>query len=430
MTPTDSGRDNRLSVRSGLAETAPADLVVLPVLFEGDLLGVIEFGSVNRFSELHIQFLDRLGAALGVSLNTILANRRTEELLRESQRLALEMQQQSDEMQRTNAELEEKAALLSEQNVNIESQNREIELARLGLEEKAQQLAAASQYKSEFLANMSHELRTPLNSLLLLARMLADNADANLTPKQIDFARTIHSAGSDLLALIDDILDLSKIEAGRMDIDPAEIPFDDIRAYVQQAFGPQAEEKGLAFTVVLGERLPAAMISDPQRLQQILRNLLANAVKFTGSGSVTLTIDAGRRHRSPDRRVQRHRHRHRHRRRQAGAGLRGVPAGRRHDQPAVRRHRPRPVDQPGTRPCARRRDHGRLQHGSGIHVHVHGADDLSRRTVAGPGTRRIALPPAGRRDRTVPARRRRSCVEPRASASTPVPAPSSPVSRS
>ena len=286
-----AGAESRLSVRSGLADAAPADLVVLPVLFEGDLLGVIEFGSVNRFSDLHIQFLDRLGAALGVSLNTILANRRTEELLRESQRLALEMQQQSDEMQRTNAELEEKAALLSEQNVNIESQNREIELARLGLEEKAQQLAAASQYKSEFLANMSHELRTPLNSLLLLARMLSDNADANLTAKQIDFARTIHSAGSDLLALIDDILDLSKIEAGRMDIDPAEIPFDDIRAYVQQAFGPQAEEKGLAFTVVLGDRLPPAMVSDPQRVQQILRNLLANAVKFTGAGSVTLTID-------------------------------------------------------------------------------------------------------------------------------------------
>jgi HAMP domain-containing protein/signal transduction histidine kinase/CheY-like chemotaxis protein len=291
VTPDPTRADARLSVRSGLADTAPADLVVLPVLFEGDLLGVIEFGSVNHFSDLHIQFLDRLGAALGVSLNTILANRRTEELLRESQRLALEMQQQSDEMQRTNAELEEKAALLSEQNVNIESQNREIELARLGLEEKAQQLAAASQYKSEFLANMSHELRTPLNSLLLLARMLADNGDANLTPKQIDFARTIHGAGSDLLALIDDILDLSKIEAGRMDIDPAEIPFDDIRTYVQQAFGPQAEEKGLAFTVTLGDSLPAVMVSDPQRLQQILRNLLANAVKFTGAGSVTLGID-------------------------------------------------------------------------------------------------------------------------------------------
>jgi HAMP domain-containing protein/signal transduction histidine kinase/ActR/RegA family two-component response regulator len=280
----------RLTVRSGLAEAAPADLTVLPVLFEGDLIGVIEFGSVAQFSELHLHFLDRLVAAIGVSLNTILANRRTEELLTQSQRLALEMQQQSDEMQRTNAELEEKAALLSEQNVNIESKNREIELARLGLEEKAQQLAAASQYKSEFLANMSHELRTPLNSLLLLARMLADNGERNLTAKQIDFARTIHGAGSDLLALIDDILDLSKIEAGRMDIEPAEVHFTDVRAYVQRAFAPQAEDKGLTFAVDMEADLPDVMVTDPQRLQQILRNLLSNAVKFTDSGSVTLQI--------------------------------------------------------------------------------------------------------------------------------------------
>jgi HAMP domain-containing protein/signal transduction histidine kinase/ActR/RegA family two-component response regulator len=284
----------RLRVRSGVADMPPADLVILPVLFEGDLIGVIEFGSVDQFSDLHLQFLDRLVATIGVSLNTILANRRTEELLSQSQRLALEMQQQSDEMQRTNAELEEKATLLSEQNVKIESKNREIEQARLGLEEKAQQLSAASQYKSEFLANMSHELRTPLNSLLLLARMLSENTDANLTSKQIDFARTIHSAGSDLLALIDDILDLSKIEAGRMDVQPADISFDDVRAYVQKAFAPQAEDKGLAFAVELGDSLPVAMVTDPQRLQQILRNLLSNAVKFTDSGSVTLRIDACR----------------------------------------------------------------------------------------------------------------------------------------
>ncbi|HKD99054.1 MAG TPA: ATP-binding protein, partial [Micromonosporaceae bacterium] len=282
--------EGRLTVRSGLAEVSPADLVVLPVLFEGDLIGVIEFGSVDAFSDLHLQFLDRLVAAIGVSLNTILANRRTEELLSQSQRLALEMQQQSVELQRTNLELEEKAALLSEQNVNIESKNREIELARLGLEEKAQQLAAASQYKSEFLANMSHELRTPLNSLLLLARMLADNGEHNLTAKQIDFARTIHSAGSDLLVLIDDILDLSKIEAGRMDVQPAETRFAEVRAYVQRAFAPQAEEKGLEFAVEISPELPEAMVTDPQRLQQILRNLLSNAVKFTAVGAVTLQI--------------------------------------------------------------------------------------------------------------------------------------------
>jgi signal transduction histidine kinase/ActR/RegA family two-component response regulator len=284
------GGDQRLTIRSGLAEVTPTDLVVLPVLFEGELIGVIEFASIGRFSDLHLQFLERLVAAIGVSLNTILANRRTEELLTESQRLALEMQQQSIELQRTNAELEEKAALLSEQNVKIESKNREIELARLGLEEKAQQLTAASQYKSEFLANMSHELRTPLNSLLLLARMLADNGDNNLTAKQIDFARTIHGAGSDLLALIDDILDLSKIEAGRMDMEPAEVAFTDIRAYVERAFAPQADDKGLLFAVELAPNLPETMITDAQRLQQVLRNLLSNAMKFTDSGSVRLRI--------------------------------------------------------------------------------------------------------------------------------------------
>jgi signal transduction histidine kinase/HAMP domain-containing protein/ActR/RegA family two-component response regulator len=281
----------RLTIRSGLAETAPTDLVVLPVLFEGELLGVIEFAAVHTFGDLHLAFLERLVTTIGIALNTILANRRTEELLTQSQRLAHELQEQSAELQRTNAELEEKATLLSEQNANIESKNREIELARAGLEEKAQQLAEASQYKSEFLANMSHELRTPLNSLLLLARLLADNPDQNLSPKQIEFARTIHSAGSDLLALIDDILDLSKIEAGRMDVDRSDVRLSDIRDYVVQAFAPQAEEKGLAFHVEMSEDLPLLVVTDPQKLQQILRNLLSNAVKFTDiGGSVTLSV--------------------------------------------------------------------------------------------------------------------------------------------
>jgi signal transduction histidine kinase/ActR/RegA family two-component response regulator len=279
-----------LTVRSGIAATPPADLVVLPVLFEGEPLGVIEFASVASFSELHLAFLDRLVVTIGVALKTILANRRTEELLSQSQRLANELQEQSAELQRTNAELEEKATLLSEQKGNIEKQNREIEMARLGLEEKAQQLAQASQYKSEFLANMSHELRTPLNSMLLLSRLLADNPDTNLSPKQIEFAQTIYNAGSDLLALIDDILDLSKIEAGRMDVEPGEVSFDEIRSYVEQAFGPQAEDKGLDFIVVGSSELPPNMVTDPQRLQQVLRNLVSNAVKFTDRGSVTLSI--------------------------------------------------------------------------------------------------------------------------------------------
>ncbi|SBT53853.1 Signal transduction histidine kinase [Micromonospora narathiwatensis] len=282
--------DGRLVLRSGLAETPPADLVVLPVLFEGELLGVIEFAGVTTFSELHLSFLERLVGTIGIAVNTIQANRRTEELLAQSQRLAHELQEQSAELQRTNAELEDKAKLLSEQKTNIETQNREIELARLGLEDKAQQLTRASAYKSEFLANMSHELRTPLNSLLLLARLLAENPEQNLTAKQIEFARTIHSAGSDLLSLIDDILDLSKIEAGRMDVEPTEVRFSEIRGYVEQAFAPQAEEKGLDFQVRISKELPPALVTDAQRLQQILRNLLSNAVKFTDNGAVTLRI--------------------------------------------------------------------------------------------------------------------------------------------
>ncbi|MGW0432528.1 HAMP domain-containing protein [Micromonospora sp. NPDC003197] len=282
--------DGKLTIRSGIAETPPADLVVLPVLFEGELLGIIEFASIAAFSELHLAFLERLVGTIGVAVNTIQANRRTEELLAQSQRLAHELQEQSAELQRTNAELEDKAKLLSEQKGNIETKNKEIEMARIGLEEKAHQLTRASAYKSEFLANMSHELRTPLNSLLLLARLLADNSEENLTVKQIEFARTIHSAGSDLLRLIDDILDLSKIEAGRMDVEPTEVRFSEIRGYVEQAFAPQAEEKKLDFQVRISKELPPAVITDAQRLQQILRNLLSNAMKFTDNGAVTLRI--------------------------------------------------------------------------------------------------------------------------------------------
>ncbi|GLY99918.1 HAMP domain-containing protein [Actinoplanes sp. NBRC 103695] len=282
--------DGVLTMRSGLMSMPPNDLVVLPVVFEGEMLGVIEFASVAAFSGLHLTFLERLVASIGVALNTIQANRRTEELLSQSQRLAREMQDQSAELQRTNAELEDKAKLLSDQKANIETKNREIELARLGLEEKAQQLTRTSAYKNEFLANMSHELRTPLNSLLLLARLLADNADRNLTSKQIEFARTIHSAGSDLLSLIDDVLDLSKIEAGRMDVEPDQVDLEGLRSYVEQAFRPQADEKGLDFGVDLASDLPDALVTDSQRLQQILRNLLANAVKFTDTGRVTLSI--------------------------------------------------------------------------------------------------------------------------------------------
>ena len=284
--------EDYLPVRSGIGATAPRAVVVLPVPFEGESLGVIEFGSVVPFSALHLTFLDRLVSTIGVALATIQANRRTEELLAQSQGLATELQDQSAELQRTNAELEEKAAQLSEQNAEVEIKNMEIDAARRGVEEKAQQLALASQYKSEFMANMSHELRTPLNSLLLLSRVLADNTDANLTPRQIEFASTIHGAGSDLLSLIDDILDLSKIEAGRVDVDTGSVDLAEMRHHVEQVFGPQAEDKGLELQVRATGDLPAVITTDAQRLQQILRNLLSNACKFTDAGRVTLTMSA------------------------------------------------------------------------------------------------------------------------------------------
>ena len=280
-----------LTIGSGTGSAAPQSVVVVPVRFEGEPLGVIEFGSLGPFSDLHLTFLERIEGAIGVTLATIRANRRTEELLAQSQRLTQELQQQSAELQRTNAELEEKAAQLARQNRSIEIKNMEIEAARRGLEEKAQQLALANQYKSEFVANMSHELRTPLNSLLLLSRLLADNPDDNLTPKQIEFAQTIHKAGSDLLRLIDDILDLSKIEAGRVDVEPGEVNLAQVRAYVEQVFAPQAEDKGLRFRVETAPDLPAVIVTDGARLQQILRNLLSNAVKFTDSGEVVLRME-------------------------------------------------------------------------------------------------------------------------------------------
>ncbi|HET9140164.1 HAMP domain-containing protein, partial [Actinophytocola sp.] len=283
---------NFTPIRSGVGRFAPAAVVVLPVLFEGETLGVLEIGSVSAFSELHLTFLERLMVTIGVAIKTIQANRRTEELLGQSQRLAAELQDQSAELQRTNAELEDKAALLSEQNRNIEIKNLEIEAARRRVEENAQQLAQASQYKSEFLANMSHELRTPLNSLLLLARLLADNPEQNLSGQQIEFANTIHNAGSDLLSLIDDILDLSKIEAGRVNIELSAVDITTAADDVERAFRAQAEEKGLQLRTRVAEEVPANVVTDAQRLLQILRNLLSNAVKFTDNGTVILTIES------------------------------------------------------------------------------------------------------------------------------------------
>ncbi|MGW2199498.1 ATP-binding protein, partial [Streptosporangium sp. NPDC001682] len=291
-----------LTVDSGLSTSTPAQIVVLPVLFETQVLGVLELASFSEFSEIHHDFLNQLVETIGVTMNTIIANSRTEDLLTESQRLTTELRERSDELQRqqeelrrSNAELEDKAALLAKQNRAIEIQNFQIEQARRTLEERAEQLAVSSRYKSEFLANMSHELRTPLNSLLVLAKLLTENADGNLTAQQVEFARTIHGAGSALLQLINDILDLSKVEAGRMDIHPQQISLPKLVDYFEATFAPLAQDKGLSFTVEVDPSIPQELRTDEQRLQQVLRNLLSNAIKFTPKGEVRLrVIHAGR----------------------------------------------------------------------------------------------------------------------------------------
>jgi signal transduction histidine kinase/CheY-like chemotaxis protein/HAMP domain-containing protein len=279
-----------ISVASGLGEATPADIVVMPVMFEEQVLGVIELGALRPFSEVNQAFLDQLTDTIGVVINTIQANMRTEQLLAQSQALTQELQKQSLELRQTNDELQDKTLVLQQQNRDIEIKNAEIELARAGLEEKAAQLALSSKYKSEFLANMSHELRTPLNSLLILSRMLAENGEGNLQPQQIEFAETIHAAGNDLLALINDILDLSKVEAGKMELNLGPLALIDLCEDVERAFRPIAEQNSLEFRIERDHALPAAVVTDEQRLQQVLRNLLSNAFKFTHAGSVTLHI--------------------------------------------------------------------------------------------------------------------------------------------
>ncbi|MGW5621005.1 HAMP domain-containing protein [Streptomyces olivaceus] len=290
-----------LKISSGLGEAPPAQVIVLPVLFEGQVLGVIELASFTPFTHIQKDFLNQIAEMIATSVNTISVNTKTEVLLSQSQELTEQLRERSAELeqrqralQSSNAELEEKAELLAQQNRDIEVKNTEIEEARQVLEERAEQLAVSMRYKSEFLANMSHELRTPLNSLLILAKLLADNADANLSPKQVEFAETIHGAGSDLLQLINDILDLSKVDAGKMDVSPTRIALVQLVDYVEATFRPLSAEKGLDLSVRVSPGLPATMHTDEQRLLQVLRNLLSNAVKFTDSGSVELVIRPAR----------------------------------------------------------------------------------------------------------------------------------------
>ena len=273
-----------IKINSSLGEGTPLSIVVLPVLFEGEARAVLELASFRNFNDVNLAFLDQLTQGIGIVLNTIAATMRTEQLLKQSQALA-------EQLQKTNAELEEKAHLLAEQKNEVETKNREVEQAKAALEEKAEQLSLTSKYKSEFLANMSHELRTPLNNLLILAQMLAENTESTLTVKQVKYAETIHSSGTDLLALINDILDLSKIESGKMDVEIGSMRFSELRDFCSRTFRHVADGKGLEFSIELGDLQGESVISDAKRLQQVLKNLLSNALKFTEHGSVSLRIE-------------------------------------------------------------------------------------------------------------------------------------------
>jgi HAMP domain-containing protein/CheY-like chemotaxis protein/signal transduction histidine kinase len=281
---------NTISIRSGLFEAVPRNVIVLPVLFEDRVKAVIELASLSNFTTSHLAFLEQLTASIGIVLNSIEATMQTEGLLKQSQQLATELQMQQRELQQTNEQLAQKAQQLAEQNVEVERKNQEIEQARRALEEKAKELALTSKYKSEFLANMSHELRTPLNSILVLGQQLTDNPDGNLTPKQVEFSRTIHGAGTDLLNLITDILDLSKIESGTVSVEAEEVFFASLLDTVERPFRHEAENRHLTFEVQTDPHLARSVVTDSKRLQQVLKNLLSNAFKFTELGGVRLSV--------------------------------------------------------------------------------------------------------------------------------------------
>jgi HAMP domain-containing protein/CheY-like chemotaxis protein/signal transduction histidine kinase len=283
--------DDSIRVRAGLLSARPRNVIVLPVLYEGHVKAVLELASLGGFTTSHLAFLEQLtGSIIGVVLNTIEATMRTEGLLKQSQQLAGELQAQQTELQQTNEELANKAKLLAEQNAEVERKNQQIELARRALEEKAAELALTSRYKSEFLANMSHELRTPLNSILILGQQLAENPDGNLSGRQVEFANTIHAAGTDLLNLISDILDLSKIESGTVTVECEDLLFTHLRETIERNFRHEAEARKLSFTADFDPRLGRTITTDSKRLLQVLKNLLSNAFKFTERGGVRLHV--------------------------------------------------------------------------------------------------------------------------------------------
>jgi len=317
--------DDYIVIRSGLGERVPSHILVVPIRFENVTLGVLELGSLAALEHDAIAFVEQVAESLGIAFHTIATSLRTERLLEESQTLTEEltaqheelqtqqeelreknstleahtrrlqesdllMRRQQDELQQANEELEEKSQQLLERNASVEATARELEAAKLDLEEKARQLALTSQYKSQFLANMSHELRTPLNSLLILSRMLADNKEGTLTPKQVGLAQTVHGAGTDLLSLINEILDLAKIESGTVSLDIEELRLEDLRRSSDAMFRPIAQSKGVAFSIDVDPHLPTSIRTDPRRLQQVVKNLLSNAFKFTERGSVSLRM--------------------------------------------------------------------------------------------------------------------------------------------
>jgi CheY-like chemotaxis protein/HAMP domain-containing protein len=293
-------------IRSGLFRSPPRHIIVLPVLFEGHVKAVIELASLGAFTALQLSFLEQLTMSIGIVLNSIEATMQTEGLLKQSQQLATELQTQQRELQQTNEQLEQKAQQLADRNVEVEAKNQEIEEARRAVEEKATELALTSKYKSEFLANMSHELRTPLNSILILGQQLTENPDGNLSHKQVEFARTIHGAGTDLLNLISDILDLSKIESGTVSVDAEEVYFSNLLEMIARPFRHEADNRRLQFEVAISPDLERSIFTDSKRLQQVLKNLLSNAFKFTAEGGVKLAVAPAASGWNPDHPTLRH----------------------------------------------------------------------------------------------------------------------------
>ncbi len=308
--------EDYVSITSGLGAAPPRNIIVLPVVFEGQIKAVVELASFSRFSEVNIAFLEQLTESIAIVLNSLEASMRTEELLRRSQALTNELQArqeqltetnqrleaqtaalreseellrgQQDELRKANEELGQRALQLGQQNAEVERKNREVEQGRRLLEEKAEQLALTSRYKSEFLANMSHELRTPLNSMLILSEVLAENRERSLSAREVEAARNIAAAGRDLLELINEILDLSKVESGTVAVEVVEVQLGDVMRFVETTFRTVARAKELAFVVEADPDTPTPLYTDGRRLQQILKNLLSNAFKFTETGEVRM----------------------------------------------------------------------------------------------------------------------------------------------